>query len=86
MQPPPELADTLKRQFQPGFFVGVCTVVLRLFNCAQPSVAVFGRKICQQLMVIRDMVQQLALPIGIVASETSRAASGLRSYDATQSR
>ena len=46
----------------------------------------FVRKICQQLMVIRDMVQPLALPIGIVASETSRADSGLRSYDATQLR
>ena len=77
VQPPPELADTLEGQFRPGFFVGVCTVVLKLFNCVQPSVAVFGKKDYQQLMVIRDMVQQLALPIGIVAGETTRADDGL---------
>jgi pantoate--beta-alanine ligase len=55
----------------------VCTVVLKLFNCVQPRYAVFGKKDYQQLMVIRRMVKQLALPIGIVAGETSRAADGL---------
>ena len=77
VQPPAELADILEGHFRPGFFTGVCTVVLKLFNCVQPRYAVFGKKDYQQLMVIRRMVKQLALPIGIVAGETSRAADGL---------
>jgi pantoate--beta-alanine ligase len=77
MQPPAELADILEGQFRPGFFVGVCTVVLKLFNCVQPRVAVFGKKDYQQLLVVRQMVQQLALPIEIVAGETVRADDGL---------
>ena len=77
VQPPAALADILEGHFRPGFFTGVCTVVLKLFNCVQPSVAVFGKKDYQQLMVIRRMVQQLALPIEIVAGETTRAEDGL---------
>ncbi|HSW03422.1 pantoate--beta-alanine ligase [Aquabacterium sp.] len=75
--PPPDLADLLEGHFRPGFFTGVCTVVLKLFNCVQPAAAVFGKKDYQQLMVISRMVQQLALPIAIIAGETSRAEDGL---------
>lgn len=77
VQPPPELADILEGAFRPGFFTGVCTVVLKLFNAVQPRVAVFGKKDYQQLMVVRTMVRQLALPVEIVAGETSRADDGL---------
>jgi pantoate--beta-alanine ligase len=77
VQPPPALADMLEGHFRPGFFTGVCTVVLKLFNCAQPSTAVFGRKDYQQLMVIQNMVRQLALPINILAGETLRTEDGL---------
>ncbi|MDP2369031.1 pantoate--beta-alanine ligase [Rhodoferax sp.] len=77
VQPPAELADMLEGHFRPGFFVGVCTVVMKLFACIQPHVAVFGKKDYQQLMIIRRMVQQFALPIEIVASETCRADDGL---------
>jgi pantoate--beta-alanine ligase len=77
VQPPDALADILEGHFRPGFFTGVCTVVLKLFNCVQPRVAVFGKKDYQQLMVIRRMVEQLALPIDIVAGETMRAEDGL---------
>ncbi|MFT3665754.1 pantoate--beta-alanine ligase [Piscinibacter sp.] len=77
VHPPPELADILEGHFRPGFFTGVCTVVLKLFNAVQPKVAVFGKKDYQQLMVIRRMVEQLALPITIVGGETGRAADGL---------
>ncbi|MEJ6003134.1 pantoate--beta-alanine ligase [Paucibacter soli] len=77
LHPPPELADILEGHFRPGFFVGVCTVVAKLFNIVQPSVAVFGKKDYQQLMVLRRMVQQLAMPITILAGETSRSAEGL---------
>lgn len=75
--PPPELADILEGQFRPGFFTGVCTVVLKLFNMVEPAVAVFGKKDYQQLLVIRSMVRQLALPIEMVSGETVRDASGL---------
>ena len=77
VQPPPELADILEGEFRPGFFTGVCTVVLKLFNCVQPAVAVFGKKDYQQLMVIRRMVRQLALPVEIVGVDTMRADDGL---------
>ena len=76
VQPPP-LGSDLEGAFRPGFFDGVCTVVLKLFNAVQPKVAVFGKKDYQQLMVIRRMVDQLALPITIVGGETGRAPDGL---------
>ena len=77
VQPPAALADILEGHFRPGFFTGVCTVVLKLFHCVQPRVAVFGKKDYQQWRVIRRMVRQLALPIDIVAGETERAEDGL---------
>jgi pantoate--beta-alanine ligase len=73
VHPPAALADVLEGAFRPGFFVGVCTVVLKLFNAVQPGVAVFGKKDMQQLMVIRHMVRQLALPVQVLAGETARA-------------
>ena len=75
--PPPELADILEGHFRPGFFTGVCTIVAKLFNIVQPTVAVFGKKDYQQLMVLRRMVAQMALPIEIVAGETTRNEQGL---------
>ena len=77
VQPDPALADLLEGYFRPGFFTGVCTVVMKLLQCVQPQVAVFGKKDYQQLMVIRRMVEQFALPVRIVAGETSRAGDGL---------
>lgn len=77
VHPDPALADILEGHFRPGFFIGVCTVVMKLFQCVQPRVAVFGKKDYQQLMVIRHMVRQFALPIEIVGGETFRADDGL---------
>jgi pantoate--beta-alanine ligase len=77
VHPPPELADILEGQVRPGFFTGVCTVVLKLFNMVEPALAVFGKKDYQQLLVIRRMVRQLALPVELVAGETVRDPSGL---------
>jgi pantoate--beta-alanine ligase len=77
VHPPAELADILEGHFRPGFFVGVSTVVMKLFACVQPRVAVFGKKDYQQLMIIRRMVRQFALPIEVVAGETRRAEDGL---------
>lgn len=77
VHPPAELADILEGHFRPGFFIGVCTVVMKLFACVQPRVAVFGQKDYQQLMVIRRMAQQFALPIDVLSGPTLRAADGL---------
>ncbi|MDO9252093.1 MAG: pantoate--beta-alanine ligase [Hydrogenophaga sp.] len=82
IQPPSELADMLEGHFRPGFFIGVCTVVMKLFQCVfseakGPRYALFGKKDYQQQMVIRRMVQQFALPVQIMAGETQRAADGL---------
>ena len=80
VHPDPRLADVLEGHFRPGFFVGVSTVVMKLFACVlgqTGGTAVFGKKDYQQLMVIRHMVRQFALPIEIVAGETCRAADGL---------
>jgi pantoate--beta-alanine ligase len=77
VHPPADLADILEGSFRPGFFVGVSTVVHKLFNVVQPDLALFGKKDYQQLMVIRRMVQQMALPIEIIGGETRRADDGL---------
>jgi pantoate--beta-alanine ligase len=75
--PPAEQDTTLEGEFRPGHFKGVATVVMKLFQIARPDVALFGKKDYQQLMVIRNMVADLNLPIDIVGGETVRAADGL---------
>ena len=77
VQPPHDLGDILEGEFRPGFFVGVTTVVLKLFSCVQPRVAVFGKKDYQQLMIVRNMCRQFALPTEIIPHETVRDADGL---------
>jgi pantoate--beta-alanine ligase len=74
---PPPIANELCGAFRPGHFRGVATVVLKLFNAVQPTVAVFGKKDYQQLFIIRAMVDQLNLPVRILAGETRREADGL---------
>ena len=77
VDPPKDLGNILEGEFRPGFFEGVCTVVLKLLSCVQPKVAVFGKKDYQQLMIIRRMCHQFALPVDIVPAETVRAEDGL---------
>lgn len=74
---PPEIQHLLEGEFRPGHFRGVATVVLKLFNMVQPQVALFGKKDYQQLMVLRNMVRQLALPIEVIGGDTIRADDGL---------
>ena len=80
VQPDPALADMLEGEFRPGFFTGVCTVVMKLFSCVfsgGAGVAVFGQKDYQQQLIIRHMVRQFALPVDIVTCPTTRASDGL---------
>jgi pantoate--beta-alanine ligase len=75
--PDPALASILEGAVRPGHFTGMCTVVMKLFTIVAPHLAVFGCKDYQQLMLVRRMVEQFALPLEIVAHETVREADGL---------
>ncbi len=75
--PPVSLTERFCGEFRPGHFTGVATVVLKLFNLLRPQVAVFGEKDAQQLMVIRQMVRDLHLPVRVLPHPTIREASGL---------
>ncbi len=73
----PSLGDDLEGAFRPGFFTGVATVVTKLLLQCLPDFAYFGEKDYQQLMVIRRLVRDLAIPVDIVGCLTIREADGL---------
>src|SRR5262249_46256035 len=74
---PGPVGQQLEGAFRPGFFEGVLTVVLKIFNLVRPEVAVFGQKDAQQVFLVRRMVADLNLNVDIACVETVREPDGL---------
>jgi pantoate--beta-alanine ligase len=74
---PGPLAGLLEGNSRPGHFAGVLTVVLKLFQLTLPSRAYFGQKDFQQVVLVRQMVRDFAVPVRIVAVPTVREPDGL---------
>lgn len=74
---PSPLAQDLCGRFRPGHFRGVATIVLKLLNLIAPDILILGKKDLQQLTIVREMLEQLNLPVELLGAQTIRDADGL---------
>ena len=74
---PTGVAEPLEGQIRPHFFGGVATIIIKLFNQIKPDIAIFGEKDYQQLLVIKQLMRDLDLPVQIIAGQTFRETDGL---------
>jgi pantoate--beta-alanine ligase len=74
---PPRVAEPLEGRCRPGHFRGVATVVMKLFQLVPAEIAYFGQKDYQQSLVVRRMVEDLNVPIGVRVCPTVRERDGL---------
>jgi pantoate--beta-alanine ligase len=74
---PGPLATILEGASRPGRFVGVLTVVAKLFGLVRPDLTVFGEKDYQQLVLVRRMSDDLCLGVEVLGGETVREPDGL---------
>ena len=81
---PGRVGQQLEGASRPGFFEGVLTVVLKIFNLVQPDVAVFGQKDAQQVFLVRRMVADLNLNLDIESVTTVREPDGLAAIEPEQ--
>jgi pantoate--beta-alanine ligase len=75
--PPAALAEEIEGAFRPGFFTGVCTIVMKLLHAVSPQIMLLGKKDYQQWRILQQMARDFLLPVEVVGVDTVREADGL---------
>ncbi|QCI24848.1 pantoate--beta-alanine ligase [Buchnera aphidicola (Rhopalosiphum padi)] len=73
----PKLSNIIEGRARPGHFIGVTTIICKLFNLVQPNFSFFGEKDYQQLLIVKKLVKELNYPIKIISLPTIRLENGL---------